>query len=208
MFSPNCRADLGDHRCRFPIQPPELGRDQAVSAGAFYRVPTAAGTGSARYEDRIYEVIEAGTTGASQPAYDTTIGAETTDGTAVLKAYDSFTREALVEAVTDHRIFTMSEALSGFADGWFDEGAITFEIGANAGRTIEVKSWTQAIRRLELWARPGCRWPWATSCASTPAATRACSRTAGTGSGSPAASGSTRATSGTFAASRTCPAAP
>jgi hypothetical protein len=50
-------------------------------------VPTAAGTGSARYEDRIYEVIEAGTTAASQPAYDTMIGAETTDGTAVLKAY-------------------------------------------------------------------------------------------------------------------------
>jgi hypothetical protein len=39
VFSPNCRADLGDHRCRFPIQPPELGRDQAVSAGGFYRFP-------------------------------------------------------------------------------------------------------------------------------------------------------------------------
>jgi hypothetical protein len=46
VFSPNCRADLGDERCRFPIEPPELGRDQAVSEGAFYRVPTAAGTGS------------------------------------------------------------------------------------------------------------------------------------------------------------------
>jgi hypothetical protein len=111
-----------------------------VTAGAFYCVPTAAGTGSARYEDRIYEVIEAGTTAASQPAYDTTIGAVTTDGTAILKAYDSFTRVAFIEAVTDHRIFTASEDLAGFADGWFDEGAVTFETGANAGRTIEVKS--------------------------------------------------------------------
>jgi hypothetical protein len=66
-----------------------------VSKGAFYGVPTAAGTGSARYEDRIYEVIEAGTTASSQPAYDTTIGAETTDGSAVLKAYDSFTPRGL-----------------------------------------------------------------------------------------------------------------
>ena len=57
VFSPNCRADLGDHRCKFPIQPPELERDQTVSAGAFYRVPTAAGTGSARYEDRISAVL-------------------------------------------------------------------------------------------------------------------------------------------------------
>jgi hypothetical protein len=31
----------------------------------------------------------------------------------------------------------------------------TFETGANAGRTIEVKSWTQATRRLELWAPTG-----------------------------------------------------
>ena len=155
VFSPNCRADFGDQRCKFPIQPPELGRDQTVSEGAFYRVPTAAGTGSARYEDRIYEVIEAGTTAASQPAYDTTIGATTIDGTAALKAYDSFTRVASVEAVTDHRIFTLSEDLSGFADGWFDEGAITFETGANTGRTVEVKSWTEAIRRLELWAPTG-----------------------------------------------------
>ena len=99
-------------RCKFPIEPPELGRDQAV-ARAFYRVPTAAGTGSARYEDRIYEVIEAGTTASSQPAYDTTIGAVTTDGTATLKAYDSFTRVAFVEAVTDHRVFTLSDGPLG-----------------------------------------------------------------------------------------------
>ena len=117
VFSPNCRADLGDQRCRFPIQPPELGRDQAVSEGAFHRVPTGAGTGSARYEVRIYEVIEAGTTESSQPPYDTTIGATTTDGTAVLKAYDSFTRVAWVEAVTDHRIFTLSEDLAGCRRG-------------------------------------------------------------------------------------------
>jgi hypothetical protein len=40
-LTPRCRADLGDQRCKFPIQPPELGREQAVSKGAFYRVPTA-----------------------------------------------------------------------------------------------------------------------------------------------------------------------
>ena len=49
----------------------------------------------------------------------------------------------------------VSPDLAGFADGWFDEGAVTFETGANAGRTIEVKSWNQAIRRLELWAPTG-----------------------------------------------------
>jgi hypothetical protein len=207
VFSPNCRADLGDHRCKFPIQPPELGRDQEVSAGAFYRVPTTGGTGSDRYEDRIYEVIDAGTTAAGQPAYATTIGATTTDGSATVKAYDSFTRATAVEAVTDHRVFTVSEDLSGFADGWFDEGAVTFETGANAGLTIEVKSGRRPRGRSSCGRRPGSLWRWAISCASTRAVTSACSRTAGTGSGSRAASCSTRATSGTSAASPTCPAA-
>ena len=55
--------------------------------------------------------------------------------------------------------------------------------------------------------RPGFLWRWATSCGSTPAATSACSRTAGTGSGSRAACCSTRATSGTFGVSPTCPGA-
>jgi hypothetical protein len=55
-------------------------------------------------------VIEAGTTAASPPTYDTAIGATTSDRTAVLKSHDSFTRVALVESVTDHRIFTLSDA--------------------------------------------------------------------------------------------------
>ena len=101
-----------------------LGRDQAVEAGDFYRVTTTAGTGSAQYEDRIYEVIQAGTAASVQPPYDTAIGASTTDGTATLKAYDSFTRVATIDTITDQRVFGMSTELSGFADGWFDEGAI------------------------------------------------------------------------------------
>jgi hypothetical protein len=28
---------------------------------------------------------------------------------------------------------------------------LTFETGNNAGRTLEIKSWTQATRTLELW---------------------------------------------------------
>jgi hypothetical protein len=155
VFSPNCRADLGDERCRFPVQPTVLGRDQAVTAGQFYRVATTGGTESAQYEDRIYEVVTARMTAAVQPTYDTTIGNTTTDRTAVLKAYESFTRVTTVEEATDRGRFVLDSALGGFANGWFDEGAITFETGANAGRTVEVKSWTQATRRLELWAPAG-----------------------------------------------------
>jgi uncharacterized phage protein (TIGR02218 family) len=43
VFSPNCRADLGDQRCKFPIEPPELGRDQAVSEGESTSCPPRQG---------------------------------------------------------------------------------------------------------------------------------------------------------------------
>jgi uncharacterized phage protein (TIGR02218 family) len=43
IYGPACRADLGDHRCRFPIKPPLLGREQAVQLGKLYRVATAMG---------------------------------------------------------------------------------------------------------------------------------------------------------------------
>jgi uncharacterized phage protein (TIGR02218 family) len=151
IYGPACRADLGDARCKFPIKPPVLERDQAVQLGAFYRVATAEGTGFQVYEDRIYEVTTAGTTATEQPVYDTTIGNPTTDGTAMLTARDSFMRVATVADVASHRVFEVSDALDAFADGWFNNGALTFETGNNAGRTLEIKSWTQATRTLELW---------------------------------------------------------
>ena len=151
IYGPACRADLGDDRCRFPIKPPVLGREQAVQPGAFYRVATGMGVGFQVYEDRIYEVTAAGTTDAVQPTYDTTIGNPTTDGTAMLTARDSFMRVAVVETVTSNRVFAANDALDAYEDHWFASGALTFETGNNAGRTLEIKGWTQATRTLELW---------------------------------------------------------
>ena len=138
---------------QFPIKPPVLGREQAVQLGAFYRVATAEGVGFQVYQDRIYEATTAGTTETEQPVYDTTIGNPTTDGTALLTARDSFMRVATVAAVASNGVFEVSDALDAFADGWFTNGALTFETGNNAGRTLEIKSWTQATRTLERTVR-------------------------------------------------------
>jgi hypothetical protein len=151
IYGPACRADLGDEKCNFPIKPPVLEREQAVQLGAFYRVATAIGAGFQVYEDRIYEVTAAGTTDAVQPTYDTTIGNPTADGTAMLTARDSFMRVAVVEIVTSNRVFTANDVLAAYEDHWFAGGALTFETGNNAGRTLEIKGWTQVSRTLELW---------------------------------------------------------
>jgi len=151
LFSPHCRADLGDERCRFPIKPPEIARETAYQEGDFVRVATGGGTGFQVYEERIYECTAAGTTASTQPAYDTTIGQTTTDGTAVFTARDSFMRVATVDVVNDQRELVASSELTGFADGWFHEGVLTFETGNNAGVSYEIKKWIQGSLTLELW---------------------------------------------------------
>ena len=41
LYSPECRADLGDQRCRVPIQPPEMQRSTAYAVGDIVRVRTS-----------------------------------------------------------------------------------------------------------------------------------------------------------------------
>ena len=48
------------------------------------------------YEDRIYECTTAGTTASTPPTYSKTLGATTTDGTAVFTARQAWTRHTLV----------------------------------------------------------------------------------------------------------------
>jgi uncharacterized phage protein (TIGR02218 family) len=111
--------------------------------------------GSAVYENRIYRCTVAGTTAAEQPAYNTAIGAETTDGTAVFVAENAWSRAGAVIEVLDRAVFTAVIDEPRAADGWFDGGVLTWETGDNAGRAIEVKSWAQASGEITLFLPPG-----------------------------------------------------
>jgi uncharacterized phage protein (TIGR02218 family) len=155
LYSPECRADLGDHRCRMPIQPPVVARETVYAMGDTVRVVTGAGSGSAKYENRFYRCVVAGTTAEAEPAYDTTVGAQTTDGTAVFEALEAWSRSGVVVAVTDRTVFTAAIEEPRAVDGWFAGGVLTWETGSNAGRSIEVKSWTQATGNLELFLPMG-----------------------------------------------------
>jgi len=175
VYSPECRADLGDSRCKVPIKVSDVARETAYSLGAFVGVATdTVSTGQAQYENRIYECTTAGTTAAlgSEPTYSTTVGGTTTDGTAVFTARQAWTRHAVVDTVTDRKSFTLTSAFdeSRAVDDWFAHGALCFEDGDNAGRVVEIKSWVQATRTLTLffqvpfeittgtkiWLYPGC----------------------------------------------------
>src|SRR5512134_159062 len=55
------------------------------------------------------------------------------------------------------RTGTVTGVIDGAAttDGWFNGGLLTWATGANAGRAIEVKSWTASTGRIELFMAVG-----------------------------------------------------
>lgn len=154
LYSPECRADLGDARCKLPIAPPFIVRNALYQTNTFFRVITdGAAVGSLREEGRIYECTTGGTTAATAPSFATTLGATTTDGTVVWTARQAWALGGRVQASPD-RAQVQGENLLGlgtYASGHFDAGVLTFESGANAGVSRDIVDWVQATRTAVLF---------------------------------------------------------
>ncbi len=154
LFQPECRADLGDSRCKVPVQPP-LRQDSTVYAlGDFIRVATGTPSSTQEvYENRIYECTVAGTSAGVEPTFDTVIGNTTVDGTVTFTARDAWTRHGVVDVVTDRKAFSLTGAFdeARAVDGWFNGGALAFETGNNTGKVIEMRDWLQAGRDVTLF---------------------------------------------------------
>lgn len=154
LCSAECRADLGDERCKIPIEPDEVQRLVPYTAGQFVRVQTGTGEGQELYENLIYECTTSGTTAETSPVYTAVDGANTTDGSAVFTARPAFTRHGVVDSVDEsdnQRIFTATITEPRAVDGWFNGGVVAFETGNNAGRKMEISSWTQSSGQVALF---------------------------------------------------------
>ena len=92
VYSAECRADLGDTRCKVPLNPSLRINSTFYAKGTFVRYATDTGAlGQAQFENRIYECTTAGTTAASPPTFDETVGSTTIDGGAFAEANLAFT---------------------------------------------------------------------------------------------------------------------
>ena len=103
------------------------------------------------YENRVYKVTTGRMTAGSQPTYDTTIGNTTTDGTAVLTAQDSFTRDGHVTDVVGNRTIQIDYSDSRAVDDWFNGGVIVFDAGENYGVVLEINDWTETDGVLQTF---------------------------------------------------------
>ena len=134
LYGPECRADLGDARCKIPIRPPPVQRSTSYALGVFV---------NAGVTNRIHECTTAGTTDVSAPTYDPDVGDTTTDGTAVFTTRQAWTRSATVSSVVDRSIFGISVDEDRDVTGWFSGGLVEFLTGNNSGFRMEVKSWAK-----------------------------------------------------------------
>lgn len=155
IYSPSCRAALGDARCKVRLCPP------VWAAATAYTIPQAgdAGTGSvvrpSAFNDRQFRCVQAGTSGSSEPAWTLTLGGQTSDGGVIWQSERALTIEAAVASVTDNRSFTLT--YTGDApDALLTGGLVTFTGDAspqplNLGLKMEVKSWVLSSRTLTLF---------------------------------------------------------
>jgi uncharacterized phage protein (TIGR02218 family) len=144
---PYCDVDeFGDSRCGIVIDPPVRQDETAYAVGDAIKLPA--------YDGRRYTCTVAGITAVAEPSYDTTVGETTVDGTASFLCAQALTQLAAVATVTDRVTFTVGADGGNPApdapDGHFAGGKAMFTSGANAGRTIEVKTWTLSTSAIVL----------------------------------------------------------
>lgn len=114
-------------------------------SGVFYAKTSL----SEDFENRIYKCTTAGTTAASQPVYNETVGVTTADGTAVFTAEEAWSRHFTVVSVevgNERKRFKVATLTpntggprGGFGTGFFNGGGVVFETGDNAGRVMECR---------------------------------------------------------------------
>lgn len=144
IYQPMCDFDLGSSvntaDCRVRLDPPTWTATTAMTV----RNPREAESGSVvkptTQNGRHFKCTVAGTTGGSEPIWNTTIGGTTVDGSVTWEAIQALTLDGTVTAVTSARQFTDSSRVE--ATGFWQFGKLTWLTGANAGKQIEVKSST------------------------------------------------------------------
>ena len=97
-------------------------------------------TSTGRYLNRIYECVTGGTTSPREVEYSSTISSTITDGTAVFRAHEAWTRSASVISVRSNREFNIIVEEPRLVDGWYTDGSVVFETGDNVGVVHEIRN--------------------------------------------------------------------
>lgn len=153
-FSVMCRFAFGDVFCGVPIMRPEVERSAAYALGA--RVRRLTGAAPEGYGNVYFEATTAGTTAASGPSYNYSVGATTTDGTVVFTARNAYERACQIAAVINQHNMTLTASPDPRAvDNWYAPGKIQFATGRLKGRTFKIGGWRASDRQVTTYLPAG-----------------------------------------------------
>lgn len=146
-----CRADFGDERCGYPVEPAvwtastdvALRHPQDARQGATVRPVTGGG-------GLHFEATQAGTTGEEEPDWPTTVGATVADGTTAWRAIRPGSVETTVTGIdAARRVFTVGAAVTDPPD-WHDRGSVRFLDGELEGLRLGIRRWDPDELQVEL----------------------------------------------------------
>ncbi len=153
LAAPDCREDLGGPRCRTRLDPPAWGATTPYTE----RLANDANTGSvikplAAFNDRHFKCTTAGTSGGSEPVWDTTIGNTTVDGSVVWTAIQALKIEGSVNVVTNNGEFTITASIDS-PDSLLALGVLEWLTGNNAGRKMDLDAggWVLSTKTVILF---------------------------------------------------------
>ena len=134
LVSPRCMAELGDARCKVVLEPADWQPLTAYVVGDVVQATV--------FNDRRFVATSNGTSASGEPAWDTTIGNTTPDGSVAWQAGNSFVKFGAAAGVTSRKRFTVT-GITEAVTGYFDNGLLTFSSGRNGGIAREVRSWNE-----------------------------------------------------------------
>jgi len=159
QYQEECRADLGDDKCKVDLFPDERQDSTAYEVGDLILVEeTNTFPDNRRFGGFQFRCTQAGTTAGSVPIYTHDLGVSTVDGTAVFIAETAWTFWVTVDTVIDPRrkfTITVDGEYFGILTDWFKYGAVHFQDGNNTYKAYEVKSFTAGVGIVELFLPTG-----------------------------------------------------
>lgn len=160
LTSPTCRAIFGDEddivsKCYVDIVGTEWSASLALEGREDFDARLPSGTGEVVIRpttpnDRWFVPTNDGTTGGSEPSWDTTIGNTTDDNGISFKTIQARRISTVVDVVTNSFEFTVTSTTDA-PDAFFQSGFVHFTTGNNAGVRMGINSWVQSTKTITMF---------------------------------------------------------
>lgn len=137
--SPYCRVKrLGNSICGVRVDPPVWLASTAYTLTKIGDQMQGSVVKPNAYNERIYKCTTAGTSGGTEPTWNTTIGGTTSDGSVTWTTYEAITKQGTVTGLVVGSGFL--DTVRTEASGFYKYGTVLWTTGLNAGFESEVKA--------------------------------------------------------------------